>query len=286
LTTQPAFVWNEVINMGGGTYWVALVTPFLVIFPLFGLPFLLPGLGDLLANTLSSNPMPRGLWAYHSVSLIPILTVATIVGVKRISRWQKKFSHYELSGMVLVTSILFGYFFLPLPITGAFNWWAPNNVLNWPDPAINKVRTVVGSDASLSVQANVGAHFTQRQSIYLYPKKSDEMDAIVLHLASPTTRINGYPEHLGKDSRKDSPTWLDGYLQMDRTDYLASIECLLSNKEYGILHWDDPWLVLSKKTNNDQPVNIQEVNQLLKKLRGEWKVETVEYQKALGKQKS
>jgi hypothetical protein len=88
LTTQPAFVWKEVVNMGGGgAYWVALVTPSLFIFPLFGLPFLLPGIGDLLANTLSANPMPRGLWAYHSVSLIPILTAATIVGVKKISRW-------------------------------------------------------------------------------------------------------------------------------------------------------------------------------------------------------
>ena len=70
---------------------------------------------------------------------------------------------------------------------------------------------------------------------------------------------------------------------MDRTDYLASIEYLLSNKEYGILHWDDPWLVLSKKAKHDQPVDNQKVNQLLKKLRGEWRIETAEYQKALGK---
>jgi hypothetical protein len=111
------------------------------------------------------------------------------------------------------------------------------------------------------------------------------MDAIVLHLASPTTLINGYPKHLRKETRKGSITLLDGHLLMDRTEYLASIESLLANREYGILHWDDPWLVLSKKAEHDQPEDIQKVNQLLKKLRSEWRIETAEYQKALGKQK-
>ena len=39
---------------------------------------------------------------------------------------------------------------------------------------------------------------------------------------------------------------LDSHLQMDRTEYVASIEYLLSSKEYGILVWDDPWLVFGR----------------------------------------
>jgi hypothetical protein len=278
-------VWERVIEMGGLVYWMVLVAPFSFVFPFLGLPFLLPGLGDLVANSLSANPMPRGRWAYHSAALIPALTVAAIFGIERITRWQKKFSAQELSGFALAASLVTGYALLPLPLIGTINIWAPNNVLNWPDPAVQVIRSAVGNNTSLSVQANVGAHFTQRQSIYMYPNKAGEVDAIILHLASPTTNINFSPEHLGNSSRKEHQNWLDGYLQMDRTEYLASIEGLLENNEYGILFWDDPWLVLSKKVDDYQPEDIQKVNQLLKKLHGEWRIDAAEYQEAMKKHK-
>jgi hypothetical protein len=236
----------------------------------------LPGLSDLAANSLSANPMPRGIWAYHSVGLIPIITAAAICGVERITSWQKKFSAQELTGLILTASLVSGYFFLPLPLIGAFNIWAPNNFLNWPDPAVQKVRSAVGRNASLSVQANVGAHFSQRQGIYMYPNKTAEVDGIVLRLASPTTNINNFPGPV-KEHRKGQPTWLDGHLQMDRAEYLASIECLLTKQEYGILLWDDPWLILSRETKDRLPGVEQKISQL----RGEWRIEFDQYQDAL-----
>jgi len=281
--TQPYFVWKSIIQMGGLAYWGGLASPFLIIFPFIGFPFLLPGLGDLAANTLSANPMPRGIWAYHSVSLIPVFTIAAIVGIKKMSRWQKKLSHRELSGMVLTASMILGYFFLPLPLLGAMNLWAPNKVLNWPDKNVQAVRSLVGQNASISVQANIGAHFSQRRSIYVYPDVATEVDAIILYLASPTTNINNFPEHLGKEDRKNNPFWLDGLLQMDRTEYLASIELLLARKEYGISFWSEPWLVLSKIDKGDQTEAIQKVNQLLKKLRSEWHVDSTEYRDVMEK---
>jgi len=276
LVTQPVFVWERIVEMGGLAYWGLLVTPYLFIFPFLGLPFLLPGLADLAANSLSMNPMPKGIWAYHSAGLIPLFTVAAIFGVERMSRWQRNISAPRLAGLILTVSLVAGYVSLPLPIMGAANFWAPNKILNWPDSGAQTVRSAVGSNASLSVQGNVGAHFSQRQSLYLYPDKVGEVDAIILHLASPTTNIDNFPEHLA------SINWLDGHLRMDRREYLASIECLLANGEYGILLWDNPWLVLSKNTANSQP---EDVPRKVKQLRSEWNVEAAEYQNILEKQK-
>ncbi|ATX79912.1 putative membrane protein [Mariprofundus aestuarium] len=280
MMTQPDVVWARVVKMGGIIYWWLLSIPFFFVFPFIGLQFLLPGLGDLVANTLSSNPMPKGIWSYHSAGLIPVITAAAMHGVERITRWQTTFSAQGLAGLIVASSLVTGYFFLPLPLTGAINYWAPNHVLSWPNPNVQMVRSALGSSTSLSIQANIGAHFTQRQSIYLYPAKVGEVDAIVLHLASPTTNINFPPEQRPDTLKNHHITWLDGHLQMDRTEYLASIESLLDNKEYGILLWNDPWLVLSKTATSHQPEGVKSK---IRQLREEWDIEPTEYRNTLDK---
>jgi len=281
LATEPLQVWRKLVAMGGVTYWLQLTIPFGFLFPLMGIEFLLAGLADLAANTLSANPMPRGVWAYHSVSLIPALTVAAIFGVARISYWLKTFPFGELTpliltGFVLVTSAGSGYFFLPAPLrTDSF--WAPAQLPLRPDPALQAVRRAIGNEASLSAQANVGPHFSQRQNIYLYPHHTGDVDTIILWLASPTTNVNNFPYHL--NLRRHQLNWLDAHLQMDRAEYLASINSLLSANTYGIALWNDPWLVLSRHTGTRLP----EVENKISQLRQEWQVTDEEYQEALKK---
>ena len=224
LATEPLLVWRKLASMGGISYWILLITPFGLILPLVGIEFLLAGLADLAANTLSANSMPRRIFAYHSAGLIPALTVAAIYGVARLSNFQKKFSARGLTFLVLIASSVMSYAFFPAPVSGAANYWAPAHVSLRPDPSLEAVRKIIGSDASLSVQANVGAHFSQRESIYPYPNHTGDADAIVLWLASPTTNVNNLS---GPANRREyKPNWLDGHLQMDRAEYLASVECL------------------------------------------------------------
>ncbi|MDF1577794.1 MAG: DUF2079 domain-containing protein [Desulfobulbales bacterium] len=96
--TRPGFVWQRVLDMGGHIYWFLLIIPFSVVLPLVGFSFLLPGLADLAANTLSANPMPRSIWAYHSAGVVPVLTAAAIGGAARLSRLQGRFSAKEFRG--------------------------------------------------------------------------------------------------------------------------------------------------------------------------------------------
>jgi len=254
------------LGMGGAKYLLVLLIIFLG-FPLAAPEYLLPGLADMMANMLSANPMPRSLFAYHSISLIPVLTVAAVYGSERISHWIKRFSVKELAGFAVITSFILGYYFAPLPLPGARNFWKPVRFLNLPDPIVHTIRYTVGEEASVSAQNNVGSHFSQRKEIYRFPNKVGEVDAIVLRLESPTNNINNFPDQL-KTHRKYSISMLDNHLQMDRTEYIDTIESLLSGSDYGVLFWNDPWLVFKRGLVDHEP--RKQIEQKLDKLRKEW----------------
>jgi len=176
---RPFYVLKTVIfEMGGAVYLALILLTFLGL-PLAAPEFLLPGLADLACNMLSTNFMPRSPFVYHSVSLVPVLIAAAIYGTERISRWNKKFSAKELTGLVFITSSILCYLLAPLPLPGARNHWRPVHFLNLPDPSVLTIRSIIGEEASVSAQANVGSHFSQRREIYRYPNKVGEVDAIL-----------------------------------------------------------------------------------------------------------
>jgi uncharacterized membrane protein len=270
--SQPVYIAKMVMLELGGLKYMALLLAFFLGFPLAAPQFLLPGFGDLLANMLSFNPLPRSVLAYHSITLVPILTVAAIFGVKKLSlrkNWINRRSAVQLSIYAFCTSMIFGYFLAPLPLPWARNNFAPVNLYGWPDPEIKTIRSAIGYQASVSAQSNIGAHFTQRKEIYRYPNKVGAVDAVILRLDSPTKNINNIPKEF-TNQRKYLSNVLDGYLQMDRTDYLGSIESIIHGKDYGILLWHDPWLVLMTHVKSHR--QEKKVEQKLEQLREEWKI--------------
>jgi uncharacterized membrane protein len=259
-----------IIEFGGAKYLVFLLLPSFGL-SVLGPMFLLPGLADLAANFLSSNPMPRSVASYHSVTLVPTLIAAAIYGSKRAAPWIGRFISIPVWKLVMLTSLALAYVLAPLPLPGALNQWAPTQFFHGQDPTIHIVRTAVGKQTSVSVQSNVGAHFSQRPQVFYYPRKVGEADAIVLWLESPTGRLT-----------PDDPTvvgTLSHHLEMKQTEYLASIDCLLSHKEYGVALWRDPWLVFSR--NAIHQTDIQPVKQKLEALRKAWAVSPENYQAAL-----
>jgi uncharacterized membrane protein len=275
LLFHPIFVLKTaLLKMGGGKYLLQLLIFFLGL-PLTALEFLLPASADLASNILSANPMPRSLIAYHSMSLIPVLTVAAIYGSERITRWNKRFSAKEIAGFVIIANFIGGYCLAPLPLPGARNFWNPNHIINFPDPVVKKILSIVGEKTSVSAQANIGAHFSQRRKIYLYPNKLGEVDAIILRLESPTKNINNLPKQI-KKTRKYIIGSLDSHLQMDRTKYIATTERLLSGKKYEVLMWNDPWLVMKRGKVKKSSKPVQEIEQKLNQLRKEWKIKNID----------
>jgi uncharacterized membrane protein len=271
LLFHPIFVIKTVmLKMGGGNYLLLLLI-FLCGLPLVAPEFILPGLADLSANMLSANPMPRAIIAYHTVCLVPVIIVAAVYGAERISHWSKKFSIKELASFVLIVSFVGSYFLSPFPLPGARNYWKPAHLINLPDPIIKKICSKLGKEISVSAQANIGAHFSQRHEIYRYPNMVGEADAIILRLESPTNNIN-YLSGQIKNIRKHIIGSLDSHLNMDRTEYIATTERLLYDKKYGVLLWNDPWLVMKKGKLNKEEKQVREIEQKLNQLRKEWKM--------------
>jgi uncharacterized membrane protein len=262
---QPFAVGKTIMEMGGGIYLLLLMILFLGM-PLVGAEFLLPGLADFAANLLSANPLPRSVISYHSVSLVPVITVAAIYGLNRISLRMGRFSVKELTIFTLVVGLSSGYLMARHSLP--WSYWAPARLMNAPESAVSLIKRLVGDEASVSAQANVGAHFSQRQQIFQYPNKVGEVDAIILRLASPTRKIapaTNYTIEL-----KSITGSLDAHLQMNRHEYIESIEKLLEANEYGVLLWKAPWLVLSR-TNRDNS-NLGEIKKKLVELKEEWKI--------------
>ena len=110
---NPLLVMKTIfIQFGGGFYFLHLFSLFLGM-PFFGIEYLLPGIADFSANTLSANPMPRGFFSYHSVTLIPVLCVAAIYGSKRFANWIKRYSVKEISLAVFTVSLIMGWVLFP-----------------------------------------------------------------------------------------------------------------------------------------------------------------------------
>jgi uncharacterized membrane protein len=249
--------------------WVYLA---LLLLPFFGFPLaaagqLLPAIPDLSANLLSANPMPSSAFAYHSVTLVPVLAVAAAYGAKRISLWWTWLSSAQVSGLAIVASLVMGYTLAPLPLPGAVNFWAPAHFPDAPDPRLPVLRAILGN-ASVSAQSNIGAQFSQRREIFSYPKKINETEAIVLRLDSPTKEL--WPKAPAGTAS------LASHLQMQPVDYLASVDCLLSRGVFKVARWEDPWLIFSRNatTNTGQR---HEIELKLLQLRKTWGIAADEY---------
>ena len=165
-----------------------------------------------------------------------------------------------------------GYRFAPAPLPGARNYWTPTHFINWPDSSVQAMRTAIGNNASVSAQGNIGAYFSQRGQIYAYPQKLDDVEAVVLRLESPTKKL------LPKEPIYTAS--LASHLQMRPADYLASIECTLSDDKFGITFWSDPWLVFSRGTMTPTALR-HEVETKILGLRQEWEINMNEYVAAL-----
>lgn len=225
------------VDMGGLAYLMALALPLLGLC-LAAPEILLPGLADLGANILSANPMPRSIFAYHSVVLATITTTAALYGVRRLSVYVDRYSQLQLTGFVAIASWITGYLLAPVPLPGAANIWKPAYLAVWPDSRLTQIQKALGPIESVSVQPNVGAHFTQFKEVYAFPQKLETVGAVILRLDSPTTTL------VPRDQSKVGT--LAHHLQLPPDKYVQTVRHLLATREWGVLVWESPWLVLAK----------------------------------------
>lgn len=248
------------VAMQGWAYLFGLLTPFLLL-PVASPVWLIPIVGDLLANILSANPMPRNIFSYHSVTIIPFLTLGAIFGWQKVHPCFKSLSGEGILKLALCLELILAYYVAPLPLLGSVNFWRPLSVITSFDEREAAIKKIIGNGV-ISVQANLGAHFTQRFSIYGFPEKIDESDFIVLRLESPTLKtIPDDPGEIGTMAH---------HFHLPVTDYLKQVEKLLNDKKYDLLYWDDPWVIFGKAPQKSSSTSVESVRSKIQELRRSW----------------
>ena len=272
LSNPIEITWHVISKSGGGFYLFLLSFPFIFL-SFFGVVYLLLGLADLAANMLSGVSLQRHPISYHSATLIPIFTVAAVYGLKYIKKLGVRMPIQIVTSIILACSMMFGYLVAPLPLPGSLNFWAAKSFFNLPDPKIKEIRGIIGENASISVQSNLGPHFSQREKIYRYPSKIGDVDAIILRINDPTLKIENFRivgkyNIYGNENKELTLNSFENHLQMGEKEYLISIEKLLKDKEYGVLYWKNPWLVFRK--NVDDKFDINEIRKVINERKKEW----------------
>jgi uncharacterized membrane protein len=248
------------VTMQGWVYLFGLLTPFLLL-PVASPVWLIPIVGDLLANLLSANPMPRNIFSYHSVTIIPFLTLAAIFGLQKVHPCFKSLSAEGILKLTLCLELILAYYVAPLPLLGSVNFWRPLSVITPFDEREAAIKEIIGNGV-ISIQANLGAHFTQRFSIYGFPEKIDESDFIVLRLESPTLKtIPDDPGEIGTIAH---------HLHLHVTDYLKQVEKLLNDNKYDLLYWNDPWVIFGKGPQKSSSASVESVRSKIQELRRSW----------------
>ncbi len=195
--------------------------------PLLAPLYLAPSAADMLANLLSSNPMPRHIASYHAAACVPVIMLAAargyILAVQKRPRIRKP--------LIAAAALLA----LVPPVTGVtalpFSLWELSAVSLKQDGRHGDI-TALLQDAPVSAQANIGMFFSQRDSIYPFPHMLDKSDFAVLYLKHPFA-----------DAARSNFNIPYG---TDTTEFVKDVTMLLANKEWGIIYWDAPWLVLKR----------------------------------------
>lgn len=252
------------IEMKGYLYLLYLFFPYGTVLPLIGYEILIIGAADFAANLLSLNMLPRSLASYHSLTLIPVILTAAMLGLKRIEK-KPRF------GQFLPIRIFFVRAFTIASFATLFMVSAPHLLGNkslWAlklspskDKLFAEIQSKIPKNAALSAQSNLGAHFSQRINLFAYPNKANEADFVILKIP-----------HLDHPVKHDDFLFTH-HMLLSPKDYLSSIRCLLHDGLHAIFYFKEPWLVFSKTSHTPTDVNLESVHSYLNKLEERWQLE-------------
>jgi len=237
--TDPAQIINHIFQYEKIRYL------FYLLMPVIGLaafsPIALVALPIIGINLLSSINMPYNLYYYHSAIIAPMIFVAAILALKKHFQGSKYVNYFLVA--ILLSSLIINYIFSLTPWTSRYNLedFRPTEHAR----KINEIKDLIPADASLSVQHNLGSHFTQRRNIFRFPLAYNQAEYVLLDYTDP-------------NNNKEQIFHFDYALQMPRNIWLDLTVELLNNPEYGVIFSEDGYLLFqtgAKRDLNNQAYN-------------------------------
>lgn len=209
----------------------------LLIAPVFGLAFLswsvLIIVPLLAINLLSSNGMTFNVFFYHSAILAPFIFVAAILGL---AHWFGSNDSIKkiFFGLILSASVYCGVFFGATPLS--FNYQMADFVPDAHAQKIAEIQKLIPAEASLSVQHNLGPHFSERRWLWRFPLEKECAEFVILDTTDPYRK---------------NPKQVFGFeyaLQLSLDTLKVEIQKLEDDAQFEKMYAEDGYLVF--KNNN------------------------------------
>ena len=192
IITRPDLILEQIFAADKKLYWLRLTMPtaFTALFDPLTLLMTAP---SLLINTLSTYPPSYQLDRFHaSAPLVPFIVVASINGVARLVNFAgPRFKHVKpafirnsLVVMVLIVTLAYQVQFGHTPIGGYFEW----PVVTEHHRQTRAMLARIPPQAALAAQNNLVSHVSQREWIFILPKRAQqgrEADYIAIDMTGP-----------------------------------------------------------------------------------------------------
>lgn len=217
---------------------------FYLLLPVFGLavfsPIILIALPIVVINMLSSVEMPFNLNFYHSAILAPMIFWAAILALKKHFSDNKKYLSFFLI-MILITSLITNYLFTLTPWSQKYS--GDDFAVTDHAAKIGEIKAIIPEEASLSVQHNLGPHFTHRRNIYRFPLALHQAEYVLLDFTNP---YRNNPDQFFK---------FDYAIQLSKDRWVNLTTDVFNNPEYGVRYFEDGYLIFQRgygRELNDQ----------------------------------
>ena len=234
LFLHPLFVFETIATWDRG---ISLIHLFgsLAIVPAFGFPALLMALPDFFINILSVNPMVYGVFYYHWSTTIPFLYFAAILGTSLIRKNRKQL--HVILGYIGPMS-LFLWFSIAPSSPYSMNPWDTTWSVSKNTDLLEEIWEIIPEEETLSVQNNLGAHFSQREKIHTFPVRSESADYVLVGIFNP---YHGF-------RKKDN---FEYAVKLTTTEYEQNIRKLFNNPDYGVFYARDQYIIFKKGYRRD-----------------------------------
>ena len=223
-----------------GIFYIISMLMGLWFLPLGAPMWLLPGAADFAVNALSTNPMMRSPFSYHSIALQPVILIAGVMCIAKRFSIKDKLKPGDVLIAVAILSLTVSYLY-----TTQTNIWELSSpritLLPEDDEAIGDINQLIPQNAMVAGQQNTVPQISPRKGMSLFPDHLENASYIVLYAQFPFRHsIDVFAAPYG----------------VDGDYYFDAVRKLFADRQWGIIYYENSWLVLQKGAKDDMPARM------------------------------
>ena len=229
IVTHPVQIVQILLSPDRVNYLFELIIPTFSL-ALYAWPILI--LLPLVAiNLLSAIPMTFNVYFYHSAVMAPFIFFAAIITFRRWFLGNRLLENIFLT-CLLAASVISAFAWSVTPFSTHYS--LADYIPDTHAQNIEIVKSLIPSDAVISVQHNLGPHFSERAELYRFPLHYQDAQYVVLDTTDP---YRNDPRQLFQ---------FEYALQTSVDDLDAKIEELKKSPDRSLIYDTDGYLVFKK----------------------------------------